>query len=86
MVDRSREMYERNRNNTETKVDNDGTLWLNQKYIEEYLDHKKLQEITIKYYSDHRKHRYELVDEPKKKQFNRILIDKKTINQSNYEL
>ena len=32
--------------------------------------------ITIKYHSDHQKHRYELVEEPKK-QANRIFIDKK---------
>ena len=33
-------------------------------------------EITAKYHSDHRKHRYEQVDEPKK-QCNMILIDEK---------
>ena len=33
-----------------------------------------MREIAIKYYSDHRKHRYELVEEPKK-QSNRIFID-----------
>ena len=33
-----------------------------------------MQEITITYYSYHRKHRYEQVDEPKK-QCNRIFID-----------
>ena len=32
--------------------------------------------ITIKYHSDHPKHRHELVEEPKK-QVNRIFIDKK---------
>ena len=35
------------------KVDNDGILWIN------------LKEITSKYISNHRKHRYELVEEPK---------------------
>ena len=35
------------------KVDNDGILWIN------------LKEITTKYISNHRKHRYELVEEPK---------------------
>ena len=33
----------------------------------EGLDDKNLWLITIKYYSDHRKHRHELVNEPKKK-------------------
>ena len=74
MVDISRKMCERY--GIETMVDNDGTLWLNEKHIEEGLDHKNVQEITIKYHSDHRKHRYELVDKPKK-QYNRILIDEK---------
>ena len=37
------------------------------KNLKEGLDHKHLQEITIKYHSDHRKHRYELVDKPQKK-------------------
>ena len=53
-------------NGIATIVDNDGILWLNEKHIEEELDQKNLQEITIKYYSDHRKHRYELENEPKK--------------------
>ena len=46
------------------------------KNLKEGLDHKHLQEITIKYHSDHRKHRYELVDKPqKKKKYNKIFID-----------
>ena len=35
-------------NGIKTMVDNDGILWLNEKHIEERLDHKNLQEITIK--------------------------------------
>ena len=35
-----------------------------------------MRKITIKYHSDHPKHRYELVEEPKK-QVNRVFIDKK---------
>ena len=47
------------------------------KNIEERLDHKNLQEITdLKYNLNHRKHRYKLVEEPKK-QSKRIFIDKK---------
>ena len=34
--------------------------------IEEILDYKNLLEITIKYYSDRKKYRYKLADEPKK--------------------
>ena len=52
-------------------MDNDEIFWLNEKHVEEQLNHKNLEEITIKYL-DHRKHRYELVQEPKT-QCNRIL-------------
>ena len=63
MVDISRKTYERN--GVETIADNDGILWLNEKHIEEGLDHTNLREITIRYHSDHRKHRYELVEDRK---------------------
>ena len=61
MVDIRRETYERNG----IVVDNDEILQLNEKHIEEGLDPETLQEITIKYHSDHRKNRYELVEELK---------------------
>ena len=54
-------------------VDNDGILWLNEKHIEEGLNHKNLQEVITKQNSNHRKHRYELLEEPKK-QVNTIFI------------
>ena len=74
MFDVSRKTYERN--DIEKIVDNDGILRLNEKYIEEGLDHKKLREIRTKYYSDNKNHRYELVEKPKK-ECNRIFIDEK---------
>ena len=46
------------------------------KNIEEGIDPKNLQEITIKYHSDHRKHKHELIEEPNK-QVNRVFIHKK---------
>ena len=49
-------------NGVETTVDSDGTLWLNEKHIEEGLDHINLQLTTVKYLLEHRKHRYKLVD------------------------
>ena len=64
MADISRKTNERN--DIEIIIDNDGILWLNDKHIEEGLDHKILREITIKYNSNHRKHRHKLVGEPKK--------------------
>ena len=58
-------------------------MWLNEKHIEEGLDHKTLREITIKYHSGHRKSSYEQVEEPKKQvDFYRCKIS----NQSIYEL
>ena len=42
----------------ETMVDNGEIMWLNEKHIEERLDHKHLWEITIKYHWNHRKPRY----------------------------
>ena len=48
----------------ETIVDDNGILRLNEKHIEKGLDHKNVRRITGKYHPDHRKHRYEPVDEP----------------------
>ena len=73
MLDISRKTSERN---SIEIVDNDGILWWNEKHIEEELGHQKFQEITTKYHSDHRKHRYELVTEPKK-EYSMIFIDEK---------
>ena len=58
---------------------------LNEKHIEEGLDHKTLQVTTVKYPSCHRKHRDELVDEPKiqKKQ---NLYTQRNSNQINHGL
>ena len=57
MVDISRETYEKKI--VESIIDNDGILWFNEEHIEEELDHKSLRAITLKYFSNHRKHRYE---------------------------
>ena len=59
MVYISRETYERN--NIKTIVDNDGVFRLNQKHLEEGLDHKKLRPTTLKYLSNHRKNRYNII-------------------------
>ena len=64
MVDISKKTCENN--NIEVIVDGIGTLWLNEKHIEEKLGHKNLPVITNKYDEVYRKHRYELVDKPKK--------------------
>ena len=50
-----------------------GTKQLNEKHIEEGLDHANLPVLTRNYPSGYRKHRYELVDELKK-QPNRIFL------------
>ena len=54
------------RNGIETIAESGGILQLNEKYIEEELDHKNLREITTKYHPDHKNHRCELVGESKK--------------------
>ena len=64
MVDISRKTYERN--GLESMADNKGILWLNEKHTGERLYHKHLWEITTNYHSEHRKRRYELVEELKK--------------------
>ena len=64
MVDIGKETHENN--DTEVIVDGIGTLWLNEKHIEEKLGHKNLPVITNKYDPVYKKHRYELADKPKK--------------------
>ena len=54
-------------------VDGIGVLWLNEKHIEEKLGHKNLTAITNKYDKVYKKHRYELVDKPKKQTNRRVL-------------
>ena len=74
MVDIRRKTYERN--GRETIIDNDVILWLNEKHMEQGLYHKNFLEITTKYNLNHKKHRYELVEAPKK-QVNRSFINEK---------
>ena len=83
MICISRKTYERN--GIETIIDNGGILWLNEAHAEEGIDHENLREIITKYNSNHRKNRYELVEE-RKKQVSRIFINEKNSNQSNYGL
>ena len=71
MVDIGKETHENN--DTEVIVDGIGTLWLNEKHIEEKLGHKNLPVITNKYDPVYKKHRYELVDKPKKQPNRRFL-------------
>ena len=63
MFNIGKETYENN--DIETIVDSIGKLWLNEKHIEEKLGHKNLAAITNKYGELYKKHRYELVNEPK---------------------
>ena len=51
-------------------MDGIGTLWLNEKHMGKKLDHENLPVITNKYVPACNKHKYELVDKPKK-QLNR---------------
>ena len=71
MSDITKEAFEDN--SIEVKIDSVNTLWLNEKHIEEKLDHKNLPAITNKYNKIYKKHRYELVDEPIKQPNRRFL-------------
>ena len=62
MIGISRKLYQRN--GVETVVDSDGILQVNEKNIGKGLHHKTWVS-TVKYPSGHRKHRYEVADEPK---------------------
>ena len=53
-------------NDIEVIVDGIGMLWLNEKHIEEKFGHKNLPATTNKYDPVYKKHRYELVNKPKK--------------------
>ena len=63
MVDISRKTYERN--GVQIILHSDGILWLNEKRVEEELDHKNLQMTTGQKISDHGKRRHEMVKQPK---------------------
>ena len=65
MVDISKKTYENN--DIDVIVDGIGMLWLSKKHIKEKLGHESLPVITNKYDQVCKKHRYELVDKPKKK-------------------
>ena len=64
------------KNGVKVIVDNNGMLWLNEKHIEKGLGHANLQVITKKYNSDCRKHRYQLVDDPKKTRKQKFFLHK----------
>ena len=67
---------------------------MNEKHIEEGLNHKNLEVTAVKYLSDYNKHRYKLVDERKrqpnstfieKKLTTKVIVDCKTTQHTNLE-
>ena len=60
-------------NDTEAIVADIGTLWLNEKNIEEKLGHKNLPSVTNKYDQAYERCRYELVNEANKQPNRRFL-------------
>ena len=72
MVNIDKETYENN--DIQAIVDGNNTLWLNEKNIEEKLGHKNLPGITNKHGQMYKKHRYELVNNPKKQSNRRFLL------------
>ena len=71
MVDIVKETYEKN--NIEAIVNGIGTLWLNEKHIEEKLGRQNLPVFANKYSQVYKKRRYELVNRPKKQPNRRFL-------------
>ena len=53
-------------NDIEVIVDVIGTLWLKEKHTEKKLGHKNLPATTNKYGPVYKKHRYEIVNRPRK--------------------
>ena len=70
MVDISKKTFEKN--DIEVIVDGIGTLWLNEKHIEETLGPKNFPVITKIYEPVYKKHIYELVNKPKKQRNRRF--------------
>ena len=66
MVNVNKETFESN--SIESIIDGIGTLWLNETHREEKLRHKNLPAITNKYDQMYKRHRHELVNEPKNNQ------------------
>ena len=60
-------------NDIEVMVDGVDALWLNEKNIEEKLDHQNVPVVTNKYDKMQKKCRYELVDKPIKQPNRRFL-------------
>ena len=71
MVNITKEMYKSN--GIEIITDNLNTLWLNEKHVEQQLEHKNLREATNKYNKEYRKRKYELIDEPIKQSHRRFI-------------
>ena len=63
MVDISKKTYENN--DVEIIVHGAGTLWINEKDVEEKLGHKSLPVITNQFDPVCKNYRYELADKPK---------------------
>ena len=61
------------KNGIEEIVDDNGTLWLNEKQIEEKFGHTNLPVITSKYDTEYKKCRFELVDQLNNQPNRRIL-------------
>ena len=71
MINIDKDTYKNN--NKEAIIDGIGKLWLSKKHIEEKLGHKNLPAITNRYDQVYKKHRHELVNNPKKQPNTRFL-------------
>ena len=71
MINFDKGTYEHN--GIETIKDDTATLWSNENHMEEKLGHKHLPAIINKFYQMYKKHRNELVYNPKKQSNRRFL-------------
>ena len=63
MVNITKETYQNN--GIEVIIDKFDILWLDEKHVEQQLEHKHLPAVTNKYHKKYKKCRYEIMDEQK---------------------
>ena len=73
MVIITKETYESN--GIEVITDKFGELWLNERHVQQQLEHKILSALTNKYSEECKKCRYKLIDDPMKQSCRRFILN-----------
>ena len=71
MVNITKEKYENN--GIEVITDQFGQLWLNERHVQQQLEHQNLRVVTNNYDKEHKKSRFELIDDPIKQSCRRFI-------------